>query len=79
MHSPHGSQPECCTFCPRKPVDTVDIDGERGVPVCAECGALRVTRGLAAPTPTARKPRVTRADRARIATLRETARKGVLW
>lgn len=77
MHSPNASQPECCTFCPRKPVDVIDLDGERGVPVCAECGALRVTRGRATPT-TARKPRVTRADRARVATLRETARKGVL-
>ena len=77
MHSPNASQPECCTFCPRMPVDAVDIDGERGVPVCAECGALRVSRDLATPT-TARKPRVSRADRARVATLRETARKGVL-
>ena len=75
MRSLIDPQPECCTFCPRKPVDTVDIDGERGLPVCAERGALRVSTGRATPT---RKPRVSRADRARVATLRETARKGVL-
>lgn len=37
----------CCAFCPRVAVDAIDVDDERGVPVCAACGGLRVGRRLA--------------------------------
>lgn len=55
----------CCAFCPSLAVDTVDLDGERGVPVCAVCGGLRVGRGLASPAAPAR-PRITRAAPVRV-------------
>lgn len=66
--------PKTCAFCPRKPVDVIDLGADRGVRVCAACAGLRAPR-LAPP----QKAALSRAEVRRVAAaIRATARKGVL-